>query len=82
MATPHNGIIKGNIYSIQYNTQSKAFLLACTSSFHYVVYLYKPYFLQGTSHCMYIQFVFVNVYFKCTTQRFAQEGGFGQTHEI
>ena len=24
----------------------------------------------------------MNVYFKCTTQRFAQEGGFGQTHEI
>ena len=31
---------------------------------------------------MHVQFVFVNVYFKCTTQRFAQEGGFGQTHEI
>ena len=80
MATPHNGIIKGNTAYIQYNTQSKAFLLACTSSFHYVVYLYKPYFLQGTSHCMYSLYLYS--FFKCTTQRFAQEGGFGQTHEI
>ena len=77
MATPHNGIIKGNTV---YNTILSLKLSYLHVLAHFIMWYtcisHKPRYFT-----LHVQFVFVNVYFKCTTQRFAQEGGFGQTHE-
>ena len=83
MATQHNGIIIGNTV---YNTISSLKL----SYLHVLAYFIMWYntcishiFYKSTRYFrLHVQFVFVNVYFECTTQWFAQEGGFKQTHEI
>ena len=52
MATPHNGIIKGNTV---YNTILSLKLSYLHVLAHFIMWYTcnKPYFLQGTSHCMY-----------------------------
>ena len=73
MATPHNGIIIGNTV---YNTILSLKLSYLHVLAHFIMWYtmwYMPYFLQGTSGCMYSLY-FVNAYFKCTTDGLPRKG--------
>ena len=79
MATPHNGIIKGNTV---YNT-----ILSLKLSYLHVLAHFIMWY-TCISHIFYkvlhiaCTVCICECVFQMHTQRFAQEGGFGQTHEI